>query len=246
MRYLTSISLALVVLMALACTSSDAKISATIQAEISATQTAKEWERERGEKFISIVIDHIERGVPIQYMLWRLVEPTPSPECAPGLFYLLSDYPDFCMEEKIAMKEELRADLNSGNLDQDQFEAKYHEDYLWSEDEQCHEWHQGMGNRERYLAQGIEIEKHDLRSRGFFRWRAVFISAEYWKRAVEQFPELGKEREVGSERWLKQNIESSDHWRVWANIYLVSCYWLVSDDGDAIYAAPREMKHNGP
>ena len=133
MRYLTAISLALIVLMALACTSSDAKISATIQAEISATQTAKEWERERGEKFISIVIDHIERGVPIQYMESRLVD-------------------GYSSEERL---KDLDAAAASGNYDQ--LEAKYQEDYLWSEDEQCHEWHQGMGNRERYLAQGIGV-----------------------------------------------------------------------------------------
>jgi hypothetical protein len=226
MRYLSTLSLALivhvllsiVVLMALACTSSDSKMSATIQAAISDAETAEEWERERGEKFIWFVIDHIERGVPIQYMESRLVEGYSSEE-------VLKD---------------LGAAAASGNYDQ--YSAKHEEDYLWSEDEQCHAWHQG---EKWHLAQGIEWEKHDLWHPAYFHWRASFHSAEEWKREVEQHPELEKELEVESAFSLIRNIMSSDHWRVIANLYENSCYWLVSDDGDAIYAATR-FNPNGP
>ena len=72
MRYLSSISLALivhillsiVVLMALACTATPTPTRDFI-AEI-------ERSRELQEKWISIVIEHIERGVPIQYTDDRL------------------------------------------------------------------------------------------------------------------------------------------------------------------------------
>ena len=219
LRYLTSISLALIVLMALACTESPSpNPTKTISQVLQDSEDERERNRELGRKYISIVIDHIELGVPIQYMESRLVDGYSSEE----------------------MLKDLDAAAASGNYDK--FSAKYEEDYLWSEDEQCHAWHQG---KEWHLAQGVEWEKHDLRHPAYFHWRASFHSAEEWKREVGQHPELEKELEVESAFSPIRNIISSDHWRVIANLYENSCYWLVSDDGDTIYAATR-FNPNGP
>jgi len=210
---------AVVVGLALACTESPSPPPTKTVSQI--LQDAEdEWERKRelGRKYISIVIDHIERGVPIQYMSERMVYPPPSPECDPALVEWPSDYAEFCFDEAIA-------GIESGEM----------EDYLWSEDEQCYEWHQ-MLNREWHLAQGIEPEKYDLRNYKAFPWDAEFHPTEEWQKLEEQFPLYREEQEVGSQGWLTEKVASSDHWQVDAHDWEISCIWLVSDDGDAIYA----------
>ena len=221
MRYLSSISLALVVLMALAC---------TVEPTPKPTRTPTLTESEA----IQMVVAHIKRGNPIQYTGERPVlnRSRISPECNDGgLAYLYGNSANVIIPKSLECFE-----LANQVIQEWYSSGQPMERYTWSEDTECWEWDRQLSADVVRDSKGLWTDNPEqrLELEELQHWTAGFVSAD------EPIYDFGTPKPINEySRFVREQMRG-DHWHIghsaWHHDPVYSCNWIVLEGTGVTYA----------